>query len=141
MQCIRLESYTQQTGEHYTQTYSSVVKMIIVITLVACVVKKGWDMFQHDVNNVFLHGDLHEKVYIKVPRDLDMSDPGLICKLSKSLYELKQASRRWYAKLTEALSLRGTHSRHDYSFLAMYVDDVVLIGIDTNEIAHISTTR
>lgn len=107
MQCIRLESYTQQTGGHYTQTYSSVVKMIIVITLVACVVKKGWDMFQHDVNNVFLH----EKVYIKVPRDLDMSDPGLICKLSKSLYELKQASRRWYAKLFMIIHcLRGTHT-------------------------------
>ncbi|XP_019267137.1 PREDICTED: uncharacterized protein LOC109244494 [Nicotiana attenuata] len=55
-------------------------------------------------------------------------------------------SRQWYAKLTEALCSRGyTHSMLDYSlfskkkgnyviFVAVYVDDVILTGKDTEEI-------
>lgn len=83
---------------------------------------------------------------MKLPQGLDVTEPGFVCRLNKSLYGLKQASRQWYAKLTEALLLRAyTHSHHDHSlfykkssslviFVAVYVDDIVLTGTDTKKI-------
>ncbi|KAL5540841.1 hypothetical protein UlMin_043811 [Ulmus minor] len=56
----------------------------------------GWFLYQLDVNNAFLHGDLDEGVYITIP-------PGYSPTGGTSLYGLKQASRQWYAKFSNTL--------------------------------------
>ena len=48
-----------------------------------------------DVKTVFFNGDLEEEVYIKQPEGFPSSDgEQLVCKLKKSIYSLKQASRQ-----------------------------------------------
>lgn len=46
-----------------------------VRTLISVAVKQGWKLYQLDVNNAFLHGNLHEKVYIDAPQHLQVDAP------------------------------------------------------------------
>lgn len=91
------KGYTQQPDINYIETFSPVVKMITVRALIATTIKKHWHISQLDVNNVFIHGDLHEEVYMQMSPGLEINSLGLVCKLNKSLYDLKHASRQWYS--------------------------------------------
>jgi len=52
-----------------------------------------------DVKTAFLHGDLKEDIYMLQPhRHIILGKEQLVCKLKKSLYDLKQALRHWYLK-------------------------------------------
>lgn len=75
--------------------------------LIGLATKKGWEFYQFDVNIAFVHGDLCEKASMEFPQGLLVNDKTMVCKLKKSLYGLKQASRQWYEKLAKALYSRG----------------------------------
>ncbi|GJT22210.1 7-deoxyloganetin glucosyltransferase-like protein [Tanacetum coccineum] len=129
-----------------------VAKMPTVRTLIAMAVHNGWPIQQLDVNNAFLHGDLNEEAYMTVPQGYPHNlPPNSVCKLTKSLYGLKQANKQWFEKLTTFLlslgfkqsyvdtSLFTINHQNSITSLLVYVDDILLTGKDATFLQHIKT--
>eukprot|EP00253_Pinus_taeda_P034947 PITA_34947 len=111
-----------------------------------------WEVHQMDVKSAFLHGDLHEEIYMEQPIGFIQTDSSLVCRLKKSLYGLKQAPRAWYAKMDSFL-LESGFSRcysdntvytkkvgNSLIILVLYVDDLILTGSDPNLINHVKSS-
>ncbi|GJW12069.1 putative RNA-directed DNA polymerase [Tanacetum coccineum] len=140
------KGYNQKEGIDFDETFSPVVKIVTVRCVINLAVQYDWSIFQLDVNNAFLYGDLDETVYMSLPEGFFNPGDNRVCRLKKSLYGLKQAPRQWNAKLTQTLIEHGfIQSKSDYSLftksesgkfmvLLVYVDDIIIIGNNVDEI-------
>jgi hypothetical protein len=135
------KGYAQMYGIDYEETYSPVAKMTNVRAIFAMAAAKGWSLHQMDVNNVFLHGDLQEEVYMEQPPSyVDQTHPNLVCRLKKALYGLKQAPRAWSDKIGQYFVTSGFQTSnanfslyvkktdHGIVVIVIYVDDLIITG-------------
>lgn len=132
----------QVEGIDYNETFAPVAKMVTVRTFLAIAAIKNWEVHQMDVHNAFLHGDLEEEVYMKIPPGFDNKNSNLVCRMKKSIYGLRQSSRCWFEKLATALRRYGfLQSYCDYSLFTLtrgniqinvlvYVDDMIIAAND-----------
>jgi hypothetical protein len=93
----------QEYGLDHDETFTPVAKMTTVRTILALAASQSWPLYQMDVKNVFLYGDLKEDVYLKLPSGMSTSLSNDVCKLKRSLYGLKQALRVWFDKFRSTL--------------------------------------
>ena len=68
--------------------------MTSIRTILSLVVVEDLHLEQLDVKMAFLHGDLEEDIYMQQPQGYEVKvKENLVCRLKKSLYDLKQAPR------------------------------------------------
>jgi len=77
--------------------------MVTVCCLLAIAASLNWPLHHLDINNAFLNGDLSVEIYMSPHPGLQRQGENIVCRLHKSLYGLKQASRQWFSKFTEAV--------------------------------------
>ncbi|RVW13792.1 Retrovirus-related Pol polyprotein from transposon RE1 [Vitis vinifera] len=109
------KGFTQEYGIDYEETFAPVARISSVRALLAVAAARKWDLFQMDVKNAFLNGDLSEEVYMQPPTGLSV-ESNKVCHLRRALYGLKQAPRV------------GT------ILLLLYVDDMTITGDDLSGI-------
>ncbi|KAF6212808.1 hypothetical protein GE061_010517 [Apolygus lucorum] len=127
----------QRKGFDYEETYSPVARLTTVRTLMSVINAENLKTCQLDTKNAFLHGILSEDIYMKQPDGFD-DKSGKVCKLVKSLYGLKQASRTWNQRLNSFFCEWGLQrSKYDMClyyryrdrqklFVLVWVDDLII---------------
>lgn len=117
--------FTQEFGINYNETFSPVVHLTSVRIILAIAASRKMKLKQFDVKTAFLNGDLDEVVYMEQPTGFG-DGTNRVCKLLKSLYGLKQASRCWNKKFTFFIKKFG--------FVACKADRCVFVSKKSNKL-------
>uniref|UniRef100_A0A2N9G5A4 Integrase catalytic domain-containing protein n=1 Tax=Fagus sylvatica TaxID=28930 RepID=A0A2N9G5A4_FAGSY len=146
------KGFTQIPGKDFGATFAPVAKLTSVRLLVSLAASHSWPLYQLDVKNAFLHGNLLETIYMDPPPGFRAEGEyaGKVCRLRKSLYGLKQSPRAWFSRFSEViLSMEFVRCHSDHTcfirrrsdgrciILLVYVDDIILTGDDTPGITHV----
>ena len=93
------KGYTQKEGSNYEETFSPVAMIKFIRILLVIANHMDYEIWQMDVKTAFLNGSLDETIYMVQPEGfIEKGQEKKVCKLQKSIYGLKQASRSWNIK-------------------------------------------
>ena len=133
--------YTKKEGVDYEETFSPVAMLKSIRILLSMAASLDYEIWQMDVKTAFLNGNLDEEIYMSQPEGFQEKDQEQkVCRLLKSIYGLKQASRSWNIRFDETIKSFGFHQSVDEAciykmrkeksavFLVLYVDDILLMG-------------
>jgi hypothetical protein len=147
------KGFRQVQGIDYDETFSPVAMLKSIRIILAIVAYFDYEIWQMGVKTTFLNGNLEEDVYMIQPEGfVDPNNAGKICKLKKSIYGLKQASRSWNICFDEAVKGFGFRQNDEEPcvykkesgsavvFLILYVDDILLIGNDIPMLQSVKTS-
>ncbi|KAK8685887.1 hypothetical protein V6N13_124919 [Hibiscus sabdariffa] len=146
------KGFRQIHGVDYDETFSPVAMIKSIRILLTVAAFHDYEIWQMDVKTAFLNGKLEEDVYMTQPEGfVTPENAGKVCKLQRSIYGLKQASRSWNLRFNEAIQEFGFIRNEDepcvykkfsgsiVSFLILYVDGILIIGNDIPTLQSIKT--
>ncbi|GKD75868.1 retrotransposon protein, putative, ty1-copia subclass [Tanacetum coccineum] len=132
--------YTQTLGIDYEETFSPVADIKAIRILIAITTFYDYEIWKMDVKTAFLNGYLSEEVYMEQPEGfVNPKYPKQKCKLKRSIYGLKQASRQWNKRFDDEIKKFGFTQNPDepcvylkasgsnVTFLILYVDDILIM--------------
>ena len=140
------KGFSQEAGVDFNQTYSPVARFDTNRAVLSVAASEKLNLVQFDVKTAFLYGELDEVIYMKQPAGYE-DGTDRVCKLSRSLYGLKQSPRCWNKKFKDFLIKYGLHiSEADLCLfyckaeghkllIVLYVDDV-LVAAQSEEDLH-----
>ena len=144
------KGYTQREGIDYEETFSPVAMLKSIRILLSIAANLDYEIWQMDVKTAFLNGNLEESIYMVQPEGFVVKgQEQKVCKLLKSIYGLKQASRSWNIRFDETIKTYGFKQNEDEPcvyklikessvvFLILYVDDILLIGNDVGVLSSV----
>ena len=139
------KGFTQVEEVDYTDTFSPMLSKDLLRIVLSLVVHYDLELHQMDVKTAFLNGELQEDIYMHQPLGfIEEGKEGMVCKLEKSIYGLKQASRHWFLKFDEKVTSFGfIENKVDdciyikvcgsrFIFLVLYVNNILLASNDMN---------
>jgi hypothetical protein len=102
------QGYTQVEGLDFDETFAPVARLEAIQILLAYATSHNIKLYEMDVKSAFLNGKINELVYVEQPPSFeDLKKPNHVYKLSKALYDLKQAPHAWYKGLQNFLVSKG----------------------------------
>jgi transposase InsO family protein len=143
------QGFSQKPGLDYDETFSPVVRLESLRTMIALAVQNDMKLHQMDVTTAFLNGILKEEVYMKQPEGfITKGQEHLVCNLKRSIYGLKQSPRCWNSALDDSLKKMGfvqtasdpclyVSSEGDLFMIGVHVDDIILAGKSNRRIAEV----
>lgn len=137
-----VRGFEQEEGGDFNEVFAPTVKPMSYKLLFALAAAFDWEIEQMDVATAFLYGNVEEDVFVEQPHGYEEGDGEDVCHLHKALYGLKQSPRIWYKTLAEYLESIGYTALssdmsvfiRDTTIVAVYVDDILIIGPNKKQI-------
>src|SRR6266436_6182710 len=134
------QGFSQIPGQDFEATFSPVMRMDSLQTLLAIAAVQDLEIGQMDIKGAYLNGDLKEEIYMRQPEGFN-DQSGRACHLIHTLYGLKQSGREWNSRfdtfLTKNLKYRRLPVDHciyirnrnnGYDIIAIWVDDLLMVS-------------
>jgi len=143
------KGFSQRPGLDYVDTYAPVTTLKTVRGVVAVATHRGYGMHHVDIKNAYLHAELEEEVFMRLPEGFEVPPPPpgaseedgqYAWKLEKSLYGLKQAGHNFNCLMDRQLRKLGfraaeadeclyilSAARRSFLAVVLYVDDLIVV--------------
>jgi len=117
-------------GVDFNESYAPVINDVSFRVMLIIKLIRGLQASIVDVETAFLHGNLQEEIYMKIPEGMNVKNDSCL-RLKRTIYGLVQSAREFYRKLVDTLKGLGfVENKSDPCLLSKWEDDeIILVGV------------